>query len=130
MILCGICKRSTRIKYGNYLGKKIGFTYRSEFERKIDELLEELQALIFSKIWNNGKEGITAYMLGAIRHQRYHYKQKGLLYDLYVRKMFLPLYGGLHDNVVNLNLEQEQEQELKSSVQIIIHRQTSEVRVH
>ena len=90
--------------------KEIGFTYRSQFERNIEELSEELQALIFSKLWNNGEEGISAYVLGATRHRGYHYKQEGLLYDLYVRKIFLPLYGGLHGRVGNLSREQEQEQ--------------------
>ena len=92
-----------------YREREIGFTYRSQFERNIDELPEELQALIFSKVWNNGKEGISAHVLGATRHRGYHYKQEGLLYDLYVRKIFLPLYGGLHGRVGNLNLEQEQD---------------------
>ena len=45
--------------------KEIGFTYWSQFERNMDELLEELQALIFSKVWNNIGEGIDAHVLGA-----------------------------------------------------------------
>ena len=90
--------------------KEIGFTYRSQFERNLEELPEELQALIFSKLWNNGEEGIRAYALGTTRHRGYHYKQEGLLYDLYVRKVFLPLYGGLHGRVGNLSWEQDQEQ--------------------
>ena len=94
--------------------REIGFTYRSQFERDIAELPEELQAIIFSKVWNDGREGISAYVLGATRHRGYHYKQEGLLYDLYVRKIFLPLYGGLHGSVGNLNLEQEQEQETRT----------------
>ena len=88
--------------------KEISFAYRSQLERSIDELPEELQALIFSKVWNNGKEGTRAHVLGATHHRGYHYKQEGLLYDLYVKNIFLPLYGGLHGRVGNLNLEQEQ----------------------
>ena len=79
--------------------KEIGFTYPSQLERDIDELPKELQAVIFSKVWNDGKEGIGAYVLGATRHRGYHYKQEGLLYDLYVKKIFLPLYGGLNGKV-------------------------------
>jgi hypothetical protein len=90
-----------------YSEREIGFVYKSQFERNIDELPEELQALIFSKVWNNGEEGIMAYALRTTRHRGYHYKQEGLLYDLYVKKIFLPLYGGLHGSVGNLNLEQE-----------------------
>jgi hypothetical protein len=85
--------------------KEIGFTYRSQFERSIEELPEELQALIYSKVWNNGGEGIYAHAWGATKHRGYHYKQEGLLYDLYVRKVFLPLYGGLNGRVGNLELE-------------------------
>jgi hypothetical protein len=85
--------------------KEIGFTYRSQFERNIEELPEELQALIYSKVWNNKGEGINAHALGATKHRGYQYKQEGLLYDLYVRKMFLPLYGGLNGRVGNLELE-------------------------
>ena len=33
-----------------YSEREIGFTYRSQFERSIDELPKELQALIFSKV--------------------------------------------------------------------------------
>jgi len=88
-----------------YREREIGFTYRSQFERNIDELPEELRALIFSKVWNNGKEGISAHVLGATRHRGYHYKQEGLLYDLYVRKIFLPLYGGLNGKVGNQESE-------------------------
>ena len=33
-----------------YRERDIGFTYRSQFERDIDELPEELQAVIFSKV--------------------------------------------------------------------------------
>ena len=81
--------------------KEIGFMYRPQFERIIEELPKELRALIFSKLWNNGKEGIIAHVLGATRHRGYHYKHEGLLYDLYVRKIFLPLYGGLNGSVGN-----------------------------
>jgi hypothetical protein len=88
-----------------YLEREIGFMYRSQLERDIDELPEELQAVIYSKVWNDGTEGINAYVLGATRHRGYHYKQKGLLYDLYVKKVFLPLYGGLHGSVGTQDLE-------------------------
>ena len=94
-----------------YKEREIGFTYRSEFERNIDELLEEIQALIFSKVWDNGKEGIRAHVLGATHHRGYHYKQEGLLYDLYVKRIFLPLYGGLHGSMGKYYLEQEYEQD-------------------
>ena len=56
--------------------KEIDFTYRSQFERTIEELPEKLQALIFSKVWNNGKKRIRAHGLGATHHRRYHYKQE------------------------------------------------------
>ena len=85
--------------------KEIGFTYRSQLEKNIAELPEELQAVIFSKVWNDGREGISAYVLGATRHQGYHYKQEGLLYDLYVKKIFIPLYGGLYGRVGNQDAE-------------------------
>jgi hypothetical protein len=85
--------------------KEIGFTYRSQFEKNIEELPEELQALIYSKVWNKGSEGTRAHVLGATKHRGYHYKQEGLLYDLYMRKVFLPLYGGLNGRVGNLELE-------------------------
>ena len=94
-----------------YSEGEIGFTYRSKSERNSDELPEELQALRFSKVRNNGEEGISAHVLEATRHRGYHYKQEGLLYDLYVKHIFLPLYGGLHGSVANLNLKQDQEQE-------------------
>ena len=82
-----------------YKEREIGFTYRSQFEKSLNELPEELQALIISKVWNDGREGISAYVLGTTRHRGYHYKQEGLLYDLYVKKIFLPLYGGLNGRV-------------------------------
>jgi hypothetical protein len=85
--------------------KEIGFTYRSQFERNIEELPEELQALIYSKVWNKGREGIGAHVLGATKHRGYHYKQEGLLYDLYVKKIFLPLYGGLDGRMGNQEFE-------------------------
>ena len=61
-----------------YKEREIGFTYRSQFERDIDDLLEELQRVIFSKLWNDGKEGINAHVLGATKHRGYHYRQEGL----------------------------------------------------
>ena len=93
--------------------KEIGFTYRSQFERSLNELPEELQALIISKVWNDGREGISAYVLGATRHRGYHYKQEGLLYNLYVKKVFLPLYGGLNGSVGTQDLEQKQNHETR-----------------
>jgi hypothetical protein len=65
---------------------KISFTYRSQFKKNIDEFLEELQALIFSKVWNEKIEITRAYVLRVTKHQRYHYKQQCLLCDLHVRK--------------------------------------------
>ena len=85
--------------------KKLGFTYRSQFERNIKELPEELQALTFSKLWNKGRDGTRAHVLGATKHRGYHYKKEGLLYDLYVRKIFLPLYDGLNGSVGNQDSE-------------------------
>ena len=70
--------------------------------------------MIFSKVWNNEKDRTSVHVLGATQHRGYHYKQEGLLYDLYVRNIFLPLYGGLHGGVGNLNLEQEQEQKTRT----------------
>lgn len=61
--------------------------------------------MTFSKVWNDGREGINAYVLGATRRQGYHYKQERLLYNLYVRKIFLPLHGGLNDRVENHDSE-------------------------
>jgi hypothetical protein len=88
-----------------YKEREIGFTYRSQLERDINELPEELQAAIFSKVWNDGRGGMNAYVLGATQHRGYHYKQEGLLYDLYVKKIFLPLYGGLNSRVGNHDSE-------------------------
>ena len=34
---------------------KIIFTYQSQLERDIDELPEKLQAMIFSKVWDDGR---------------------------------------------------------------------------
>jgi hypothetical protein len=88
-----------------YKEREIGFTYRLQLERDIDELPEELQAVIFSKVWNDGGEGISAYVIGTTRHRGFHYNQEGLLYNLYVKKVFLPLHGGLHGCVGTQDLE-------------------------
>ena len=45
--------------------KAIGFSYRSEFEKKILELPEELQINIVSKLWNSGRNGIGVFDQGA-----------------------------------------------------------------
>jgi hypothetical protein len=63
-----------------YSEREINFAYKFQFERNIDDLPEELQILIFSEVWNDGEERITAYVLGSTRHRGYHYKQEGLLY--------------------------------------------------
>ena len=52
-------------------------------------------------------------MLGATKHQGYHYKQEGLLYDLYVRNIFLPLYGSSDGGVGNQNSKYKHEQETR-----------------
>lgn len=57
---------------------------------------------------------IAAHVLGATQLCGHHYIQKGLLNDLYVRKIFLDFYGGLHGSEGNHNLEHEQEQEIRS----------------
>ena len=63
----------------NFIKKQIGFTYRSEFERRIYELLDELQAKIFSKVWNHGRIGIGKWAKDATSHRGYHYPKEGLL---------------------------------------------------
>lgn len=48
-----------------YKERVIGFTYRFQFEKDVDELLEDLQTIIFSKVWNDKREGNCPYVLGA-----------------------------------------------------------------
>jgi hypothetical protein len=79
----------------NFIKKQIRFTYRSEFERRIYELPEELQAKIFSKVWNHGRIGIGKWAKGATSHRGYHYLQEELLYNLYFERVMIKLYNGL-----------------------------------
>ena len=79
----------------NFIKKQIGFTYRSEFERRIYELPEEIQAKIFSKVWNHGRIGIGKWAKNATSHRGYHYPQEGLLYNLYFERVMIKLYNGL-----------------------------------
>ena len=79
----------------NFIKKQIGFTYRSEFERRIYELPEELQAKIFSKVWNHRRIGIGKWAKGTTSHRGYHYPQEGLLYNLYFERVMIKLYNGL-----------------------------------
>jgi hypothetical protein len=93
----------------NFIKKRIGFTYRSEFERRIYELPEELQAKIFSKVWNRGRIGIGKWVKGTTSHRGYHYPQEGLLYNLYFERVMIKLYNGLERlenserGLINLN---------------------------
>lgn len=70
--------------------RRISFTYRSEFERRINELPEELQAIIFSKVWNKGKDTLWECMPGTTKQSGYHYNQEGFLYDLYYTRVMVP----------------------------------------
>lgn len=45
----------------------ISFAYWSEFERRIKELSEELQTIIFSKVWNKGKDTLGECMPGTTK---------------------------------------------------------------
>ena len=47
-----------------YEERHIGFTYRSKFERKIKNLPKELQAIIFTIVWNKGKDTLWKCMPG------------------------------------------------------------------
>lgn len=84
-------KRATK----NFIKKQIGFTYRSEFERRIYELPEDLQAKIFSKVWNHGRIGTGKWAKDATSHRGYHYPKEGLLYNIYFEKVMIKLYNGL-----------------------------------
>lgn len=48
----------------------ISFAYRSEFERRIKELSEELQTIIFSKVWNKGKDTLWECMTGTTKQAK------------------------------------------------------------
>jgi hypothetical protein len=92
-----------------FIKKQIGFTYRLEFERRIYELPEELQAKIFSKVWNHERIGIGKRAKSATSHKGYHYPQEGLLYNLYFQRVMIKLYNGLERlenserRLINLN---------------------------
>ena len=45
-----------------YEERQIGFTYRSEFERRIKNLPKELQAIIFTIVWNKDKDTLWQCM--------------------------------------------------------------------
>jgi hypothetical protein len=79
----------------HFIKKQIGFTYRSEFGRRIYELPEELQVKIFSKVWNHKRIGIRKCVKGATSHRGYHYPQEGFLYNLYFERVMIKLYNRL-----------------------------------
>lgn len=70
--------------------RRISFTYRSELEKRIKDLPEELQAIIFSKVWNKGKDTLWECMPGTTKQSGYHYNLEGFLYDLYYTKVMVP----------------------------------------
>ena len=70
--------------------RRISFTYRSEVERRIKDLPEELQAIIFSKVWNKGKDTLWECMPGTTNQSGYHYNLEGFLYDLYYTRVMVP----------------------------------------
>ena len=70
--------------------RRISFTYRSEFEKRIKNLLEELQAIIFSKVWNKCKDTLWECMPGTTNQSGYHYNLEGFLYDLYYTQVMVP----------------------------------------
>lgn len=83
-----------KIKYGNYSIKQIYIPISIKNEHW-------WITWRVSKVWNNKKKEIGTHVLGITKHQGYHYKHESFLFDIYVRKMFLPLYGGLNDSIGN-----------------------------
>jgi hypothetical protein len=69
--------------------RRISFTYRSEFEKRIKDLTEELQAIIFSKVWNKGKDTLWECMPGTTNQSGYHYNLEGFFYDLYYTRVMI-----------------------------------------
>jgi hypothetical protein len=78
--------------------RRISFTYRSEFEKRIKDLPEELQAIIFSKVWNKGKDTLWECMLGTTKQSGYHYNLEGFFYDLYYTRVMVP--ATINDSLV------------------------------
>ena len=78
--------------------KKISFTYRSRFERRLKELPEGLQPIIFAKVLNEGKNTLWECMLGTTKQTAYHYNQEVFLYDLYYEIIVIPMYVGSDEN--------------------------------
>ena len=79
----------------NLIKKQIGFTYRSEFERRIYKLPKELQSKIFSKVWNHERIGIGKWAKNATSHRGYHYPLEELSHNLYFERVMIKLYNGL-----------------------------------
>lgn len=75
----------------------VGFRYRSELERRFLELPKELQVKVVSKLWNTRQNGMGVLDQIASQHQRIHYEQENLLYNLYFEKIMVPRYGGIRE---------------------------------
>lgn len=67
--------------------------YRLVLEKRILELLEELQIKIVSKLWNGGQNGIVVLDPRATQHRGFRYEQESLFYNLYFEKIMVPQYG-------------------------------------
>jgi hypothetical protein len=78
--------------------RRISFTYRSEFEKRIKDLPEELQAIILSKVWNKGKDTLWECMPGTTKQSGYHYNLEEFFYDLYYTQVMVP--ATINDSLV------------------------------
>ena len=63
---------------------EIGCTYRSEFERRFQELPEELQKVIVAKIWQSGTNHVWESKSAMYPHHSFHYNQEYFLYEFYI----------------------------------------------
>ena len=64
------------------------------FERRIYKLPEELQAKLFSRVWNHWRIGIEKWAKDATNHRGYYSLQEGLLYNLNFERVMIKLYNG------------------------------------
>lgn len=72
--------------------RQICFTCRSIFKSKIKDLPGELQAIIFVKVWNKGKDTLRECMRGTTNQTGHHNNHEGFLYKLYFTQAVVPMY--------------------------------------
>jgi hypothetical protein len=78
--------------------RRISFTYQSEFEKQIKDLPEKLQAIIFLKVWNKGKDMLWECMPGNTKQSGYHYNLERFFYNLYYTRVMIP--ATINDSLV------------------------------